>query len=155
MNDSPNTNQKKIITWLKRYGPAELCGIMTAYLGFFITKAILNHPVATAYGAALGETIGYYIVIIISEICHIQKAKPDKHIFHRILYVIAHVITEFGPAEILDSLLLRPLFMGIAIYFFGDLLGILIGKLAADITFYVPVIVSYELRQRYYRNKKR
>jgi hypothetical protein len=37
--------------------------------------------------------------------------------------------------------------MGLGARYLGPALGIVIGKLAADVTFYVPVICAYELRR--------
>ena len=62
---------------------------------------------------------------------------------------------EFGVAEALDSGLLRPLAMGLGVRFFGRGVGIVVGKLAADLTFYVPVICAYELRRYLARASER
>jgi hypothetical protein len=37
--------------------------------------------------------------------------------------------------------------MGLGVRFFGRGVGIVVGKLAADLTFYAPVICAYELRR--------
>ena len=55
---------------------------------------------------------------------------------------------EFGPAEILDTGLIRPLTMGVGTRLVGRMLGVPLGKLAADVTFYVPVILIYDWRRR-------
>jgi pilus assembly protein TadC len=60
------------------------------------------------------------------------------------------LVLEFGPAEALDSLLLRPALMYAGILLAPNLaLGVVAGKIAADICFYLPTILSYEwLRRR-------
>jgi hypothetical protein len=63
---------------------------------------------------------------------------------------VRDLLIEFGPAELVDSLLVRPLFM----YLMPSLLhnftaGILVGKLAADVIFYGLAIGAYELKQQY------
>ena len=63
---------------------------------------------------------------------------------------VRDLLIEFGPAELVDSLLARPLFM----YLMPSLLhnftaGIVAGKLAADVIFYGIAISAYELRQHY------
>jgi hypothetical protein len=57
-------------------------------------------------------------------------------------------VLEFGPATALDSLL-RPALMyaGMALTPHSAI-GLIASKLAADIVFYVPAIVSYELLRR-------
>ena len=57
---------------------------------------------------------------------------------------------EFGGAEFLDSLVVRPGAMLVLIALTGNLpLGLVLGKLAADLTFYGAAIGAYELRKRY------
>lgn len=63
------------------------------------------------------------------------------------------MLLEFGPAESMDSFLVRPA----AMYFFPKLLGnialgLLAGKLAADILYYIPTIMGYELRKKYFKD---
>jgi len=60
------------------------------------------------------------------------------------------LLIEFGPAELVDSFLMRPFFM----YLMPSLLhnftaGILVGKLAADVIFYSLAIGAYELKPQY------
>ena len=138
----------KLLEWLKRYGWAEVGSLVGAYTGFYLVKFLFDHTVSNAYAGSIGETIGYYLVIFWRE--YKQPSVPEANIFIKFF----HLITEFGPAEILDTFFLRPLFMGLGIYFVGDFFGVLIGKITADITFYIPVIFSYELRKKIYRKKK-
>lgn len=57
---------------------------------------------------------------------------------------------EFGPAEMLDSCLVRPTLMYYLPRWLGHFAsGVLLAKLLADVTFYLPAIASYE------RSKKR
>jgi hypothetical protein len=55
---------------------------------------------------------------------------------------------EFGPSGLLDTLLIRPACMGLGIRLLGPVRGLVLGKLAADVLFYVPVIFMYERRGR-------
>jgi hypothetical protein len=67
-----------------------------------------------------------------------------------VLIEVRNLAIEFGPAELLDSLLMRPIALTIGLTVMDSpILGALLGKLAADIVFYVPTIVSYELLNRY------
>ena len=45
------------------------------------------------------------------------------------------LFVEFGPAELLDVALIGPLAMGVASYYLGPGIGILLGKLASDVVF--------------------
>ena len=63
--------------------------------------------------------------------------------------VIYELVLEFGTAEALDSLFLRPALMyaGVALAP-NTAIGIAAGKLTANVIFYVPTIISYELLNR-------
>ena len=59
------------------------------------------------------------------------------------------MVAEFGPAELVDSFLVRPALLWAASALWGPNLGAwLIGKLAADAVFYVVAIVSFETGRR-------
>jgi len=129
--------------WLHRYGPAEVVGIGTALLGSYLVHALTGSEIAAAFGGALGETLGFYGVIIGREIRRDAETGPRAW-----LRTAAHLMIEFGPAEILDTAVIRPFTMGAGTRLLGRALGIPLGKLAADVTFYVPVIITYEWRRR-------
>jgi len=60
------------------------------------------------------------------------------------------MVIEFGPAEILDSYLIRPLALYLCPLIIGQqIIGLIIGKYLADIIFYLPTITAYELRKKY------
>jgi hypothetical protein len=63
--------------------------------------------------------------------------------------VMCALALEFGLAEALDSLLLRPALMYAGVMLAPNTaLGVAVGKFAADLVFYVPTIVSYDLLRR-------
>jgi hypothetical protein len=129
--------------WIRRYGPAELVGIATALLGSWLLYATTRNEVAAAYGGALGENVGFYAVMVGREIRAQRPHGPGAW-----ARTAANLMIEFGAAEILDSGVIRPLAMGFGTLWLGRQWGVPLGKIAADITFYVPVIAIYELRRR-------
>jgi hypothetical protein len=136
--------------WLKRYGVAEIAGLCTAVVGSFATRALTGSEIAAAYGGAIGENLGYYGVIIGREVVHDRRAAfaaGGGYGLAGAWRTARNLALEFGAAEALDSGVLRPLAMGLGVRFFGRAVGIVVGKLAADLTFYVPVICAYELRR--------
>ena len=76
-----------------------------------------------------------------------DRRSSDRYGSHGAARTIARLLAEFGPAELLDSLLIRPLAMGLATRWLGRTIGVLAGKIAADVTFYLPVIASYEFQR--------
>jgi hypothetical protein len=66
-----------------------------------------------------------------------------------LLVTTRDLILEFGPTEALDSFVLRPALMYTAGRLLADVsLGVIVGKLIADVVFYIPTITSYELLRR-------
>ena len=136
--------------WLRRYGPAEVTGIGTALLGSYVVHALTGNEIAAAFGGALGETLGFYGVIVGREIRTDRRTARAGGVTYgprAWLTTAANLMIEFGPAEILDSGIIRPAAMGFGTRLLGRALGVPLGKLAADVTFYVPVILLYEWRR--------
>ena|SRR5207249_4363661 len=129
--------------WLRRYAVAELCGSVSAVAGALLMHALGGNAVLVAVGGTLGENLGYYGVIVSREL-----RTGDG-----VLAGVRNLLLEFGPAELLDSGFIRPLAMGLGAHYLGAARGVLAGKIAADITFYVPVIATYELRRYYARTR--
>jgi hypothetical protein len=148
----------KLIKWLKRYGPAEIIGTVGAYGGSFLTYHFVNSEVIAAYGATMGENLGFYGTILIRELrkdCHAAKQNHVEYNLKDLFRTITNLLIDFGPAEALDSLIIRPGAIGTGIHIFGKNFGVIIGKIFADIIFYIPAIISYELRERFARNSGR
>ena len=146
----PMSWRAKGAEWLKRYGVAEVAGLCTALLGAFAARALTGSEIAAAYGGAIGENLGYYGVIVGREVVHDQRAASAAGRGYGLAGAggtARNLAFEFGIAEVVDSTLLRPLAMGLGLRLLGGGLGIVAGKLAADLTFYVPVICAYELRR--------
>jgi hypothetical protein len=136
--------------WLARYGPAEVVGTLTAVGGSFAAYHATGSEVASAYGGAVGENVGFYGTILLREFL------TDRRAGRRTTRTFMGLLFEFGPAEVLDSLVIRPLAMGLATQALGGRgVGVIVGKLLADVTFYLPVILSYELRQTLARRRGR
>jgi hypothetical protein len=134
----------KLKDWGWRYIPAEISGTLTALLAALIVTFLTNNPILTAFAGTWGENIGFYGIILIREF----KTKKNNSIPLR--KTLRNLIIEFGPAEVLDSFVLRPFFMFIFPTIIGNLvIGIIIGKFAADATFYIPTIIAYELRKKH------
>jgi hypothetical protein len=140
----------KAVEWLERYGIAEVAGLCTAIAGSFAARALTGNEIAAAYGGAMGENLGYYGVVIGREVTRDRRTAAGlgrRYGLKGAARTARNLVFEFGIAEALDSTLLRPLAMGLGARFFGRTLGVIVGKLAADVTFYVPVICAYELRR--------
>jgi hypothetical protein len=59
--------------------------------------------------------------------------------------VIRSIAVEFGPAEAIDSIVIRPIALYLGPFILGNVaVGWVVGSIAADIAFYVMAIFSYE-----------
>jgi hypothetical protein len=144
-------NERRALTWLRRYGPAELIALIGALAGYVLLEAATASHVAAAYGAALGDNLGFYGFIVAREIDAKVVGRP--HPVRGAVRVCRGLALEFGPAEMLDSTIVRPACVAVATGAFGMALGVLVAKVAADLVFYVPVITSFELQGRYANRK--
>jgi hypothetical protein len=137
--------------WLRRYGPAELAGTGAAVVGAAVA-APLGDPILLGAAAAWSENVGYYGALIARDLARLRRARPRRDaagVGRAVAAAVAALAVEFGPAEALDSLLVRPALMAAGLRLAPDpQLGVLLGKLAADATFYVPTILTWEWRRR-------
>ncbi len=141
----------KLKEWFLRYFPAEIFAIIGVFIGGTIANFLFHNPVVTALLGTLGENIGFYGKILYKDI-QLRKKKDEKITLLGLFKVLRNTIFEFGIAEYLD-LIIRPSVM----YYFSTVLGnvtlgLLIGKFVADITFYSPAILFYELRKRIFQD---
>lgn len=145
--------KQKLKEWGRRYIPAEILGTIMALICSFAVFGLTGNLIATAYAGTIGENTGYYGFMSAREIIRSRrhhKANNKEYTIISFLKNIRNLMMEFGLSEVFDSILIRPFFM----YLFPTLLGnitwgILAGKVAADIIFYAPTIIAYELRKKH------
>jgi pSer/pThr/pTyr-binding forkhead associated (FHA) protein len=145
------SRQGRVRRWLKRYGPSEVAGIGTALGASWLVQQATGSVVAAAYGAALGEGLGFYGSLVIREMiqeAYFAGARRAPYGVSEMMRSWRGLLLEFGPAELLDTGLIRPLAMALCTTVMGWGLGIVVGKLLADVAFYLPVIWVYERRRR-------
>lgn len=137
--------------WFRRYGLAELAGLALAIAAGWMAHLLGAHEVVVAYAATVFENVGFYGTIAARQVAADRRtalltdgAYEPRHVAR----TFRELLLEFGPAELLDSAILRPLAMGLGVRLLGLEAGIVAGKLAADVTFYLPVILTYELRRK-------
>ncbi len=149
--------KQKIREWVWRYLPAEILSVIITLLAAGITYRLTCNYITTAFAGTWGGNISYFGYILISDIiqtrktCHFIGLEYTKRNF---LENLKELALEFGIAEVIDSFFIRPALMYYLPILLGNLsLGIFIAKIAADVTFYIPAIISYELRKKHLNNK--
>jgi len=145
----------RLARWIHRYGLAEAAGLCGALLGSALFRALSGSDVVAAYGGSLGESLGFYGVIVGREVWQDRRAARQAGERYRLPHAIrtsAKLVIEFGFAELFDTMLVRPLAMATGMRYLGREWGVVAGKFAADILFYIPVITAYEWRRRLARD---
>jgi hypothetical protein len=136
---------RALVRWLRRYLPAELVCTPCALLAGFAANQLTGSPAAAAVAATWGENLGFYGMMLGRELARRRdlRALPA---------IVRDLFIEFGPAEALDSFLLRPasIYAGLALVP-HPALGMVAGKIAADLSFYTPAILTHELQRWYAR----
>ncbi|MCF8366789.1 MAG: hypothetical protein K9H16_13460 [Bacteroidales bacterium] len=140
--------------WLHRYLIAEIISSVLSLSAAFFVKHRWDQDVAAAFAASLVASVSFYGWILFKDVQLRQSHLKNENLsytFRLFLHDIRNLLVEFGPAEILDLAIVRPFSMYIFPILINDfMLGTLIGKIIADILFYIPAIFMYELRKKYF-----
>ena len=140
--------KQKIIEWLKRYGVAELVGICLTLIASNAIMFLTGNIILAAFLAPWAENAGFYGLIAFNDLKH-RKRKDKKSSISGTLKVLRNMMLEFGPAEYLDSFAIRPFFLALLPLLIANYsLAILAGTMLANITYYIPTIISYETRKK-------
>jgi len=147
---------KKLREWGGRYLPGEIAGTLSAVTGALLAQHLIGNDAITAFVGTWSENIGFYGYTITREFRNLarQSGKPFRlHGSGRTFYQLArNIIVEFGSAELFDSFLLRPFFLYSALKLVGNpSIGLVVGKLTADLAFYGITITAYELKKKYFK----
>jgi hypothetical protein len=138
---------RKSAEWLRRYLPAEALATCFALVGGLLVS--LGNPALAALGGTWGENIGYYGAMIARDLRE-RRARDERLTPAGGLRVVRNLVLEFGGAELLDSFLVRPAAMFAMIGVTGSLpVGLILGKVVADLAFYSAAIGAYELRKKW------
>ncbi len=145
--------KNKIREWIKRYLTAEILStLLSLGTAWLIHRTTQDNVLAAFVGSAMAS-ISFYGIIAYSDV----RKSLKHHRKHDLRYGFAayfkdlrNLIVEFGPSEILDVLAVRPFFMYLMPKVMGEfLLGTFVGKMIADVVFFIPAIVMYEVRKKH------
>lgn len=142
--------------WIWRYLPGEVAGTVGAIGGAWLTYRATGSLAAAAVVGTLAEGVGFYAVCVARTLAAELRAGRDRstrsvpaHLARAMLRTAALTVAEFGPAEAVDTLLVRPGLLYLAPQLVDSaLLGWTVGKLAADVVFYSVAGVSHLLTVR-------
>ena len=127
--------RRGIVFWLVRYLPAEIVGTAAMVIAGLVVTIWTDNAAVIALAALVGEIIGFYTVLAITIYAEqVQVAQTIRAAVGRTGLLL---VAEFGIAEVLDTLLIRPAALMLGVWLLPDpLWGLLAGKIVADVVFY-------------------
>jgi hypothetical protein len=139
----------RVWEWLRRYGPAELLSLGATLGAAAATVRAGGSGVVVAWAATWAGNVVYFGYLLGQDVWHTRaalRAQGRAYSLGTLGRNVRALVVEFGVAEVFDSFLIRPALM----YWLPRWLhsvpqGVLAAKFLADLTFYVPAIISYEL----------
>lgn len=130
-----------VATWRRRYGLAEVLGTVALVLAALLVRQATGSLVLAALAGSMAEAGWFYGALLLKEWRRERTQARADGCAPRPLRELAHdLLLEFGAAERVDGLLLRPLCLWLGLRWTGGWPGLLAGKLVADLLFYGPVL---------------
>jgi hypothetical protein len=141
--------RRKLCEWVRRYLPCEIAGTVGELGGATVAYLMTGSLAAAAITATIGASAGYYAAAYISAVRWSYRADDHRRWLPRVLVsnllALRSVAVEFGPAELIDSVAVRPVAFYVGpLIFDNTIAGWIFGKLVSDVAFYLFAIVSYE-----------
>jgi hypothetical protein len=139
----------KTVEWLRRYLPNEIAGWVGELGAAAVTYHLTGSYAAAVVAGTIGASAGYYATAYANGIRWSYRAQSGRSRPMRLLVAnglaARSIAVEFGPAEAIDSIIIRPIALYVGPFLVGNVaVGWVLGSLAADVAFYVMAIFSYE-----------
>lgn len=139
--------RRGILFWVKRYLPAEIAGTAVMLVAGLAVSSWLGAPAAVAIAAVVGESVGFYGVLAV--VIYLEQSRGNVRRRRAVVRTALLLVAEFGAAEVLDTLLVRPAAMFLGVLIIPDpVWGLLAGKIAADLLFYAVAAGAFTLTAR-------
>jgi hypothetical protein len=147
--DTERTTRKKIVEWTRRYLPCEIAGWAGELGGAATIYWLTGSYAAAVVAGTIGASVGYYATAYVNGVRWASRTLHDRVWPMRVLVAnfraLRSIAIEFGPAEIIDSALIRPVALYAGPFLLGNVVvGWIVGSIVADVGFYVLAIFSYE-----------
>jgi hypothetical protein len=137
--------------WLRRYGPAEVACLVTMLAASIVAARLTTSPPLLAASAIAGATVGFYGVLVVAVVREqrvVIDSGPPRYAARLAARTVFLLTAEFGAAELLDTFVWRPALMMAAVVLLDEpVWGLLAGKAAADVLFYVVSALGYRLTE--------
>jgi hypothetical protein len=147
--DTERTARIKIVEWTRRYLPCEIAGWAGELGGAAAIYWLTGSYAAAVVAGTIGASVGYYATAYVNGVRWASRTLRDRAWPMRVLVAnfraLRSIAIEFGPAEIIDSAVIRPIALYAGPFLLGNVVvGWIVGSIVADVGFYVLAIFSYE-----------
>ena len=147
--EATRTNRQKLIEWVRRYLPNEFAGWAGELGAAAATYYLTGSYAAAVVAGTIGASAGYYATAYVNGFRWTYAAQAGRSRPFRLLIAnaltVRSIAVEFGPAEAIDSIVIRPVTLYVFPFVVGNTaVGFVVGSVAADVAFYVMAIFSYE-----------
>lgn len=144
---APHTRGRGLVFWLRRYLPAEVVGTAAMLAAGALAAAMTASPGWIAVAALVGEIVGFYAVLAVVILLEQSRVAPSRASAIRRTSLL--LVAEFGVAEVLDTLLIRPAALMLGVWVLRDpMWGLLVGKIVADVVFYLLAAGAFSVTDR-------
>ncbi len=137
------------LPWLRRYGPCEALSTFGAFGCAWFALTLTGSLAAAAVGGVIGGTVGFYAMPAVRAFrsyLAVLTGTRGRRLVVALGLTTRSLLIEFGPAEFVDSALLRPGLLYLGPMVLGSpFAGWFAGKVLADTVFYV--ITGWSLRR--------
>ena len=108
-------DRPRVRGWVVRYLPLEVLGTLAALGSAWIAYRVSGSLAVAAIAGALGESVGYYAMVVVrgarghlASMRVRRLAGRGRRAWAATWLTARSVAAEFGPAEVVDSFLVRP-----------------------------------------------
>lgn len=148
--------KQRVHEWLRRYLPAELLSSVATLAAATLVLQATHNGVQAALAATWAGNGAYFGLLLLQDVHLARRARQQRgqpYTWRTLGRNLRALAVEFGLAEVLDSFIIRPALMYYLPRWLGHFAaGILLAKLLADVTFYIPAILGYELSKKRLRH---
>lgn len=144
--------KRKLKEWFKRYAFAEAIAIAISIPTANVILWLSSNYIISGIITTFVESVTFYSLIVLKDLNE-RRHNTGRLRFSDYMKQLRKTFIEFGPAEYLDGFIIRPFYLSFFPYIIPYYsLAIFTGTMLANITYYIPVIISYELHRKVFRD---
>jgi hypothetical protein len=139
--------RRGVLFWIARYLPAEITGTAAMVIAGLLAALWTEAAPLIALAALIGEIVGFYAILAVTIYLEQVPVTPTRR--RAVGRTGVLLVAEFGAAELLDTVVLRPAALLLGLWLVPDpVWGLLVGKVAADLVFYAVAAGAFTVTAR-------